>query len=297
MPPGHESREESEKKEELLRKIDKIIRYRTPPVPVVVLFVIISYFILRPYPAFYTVSSILIVSSAAILPVLYFIKKESKSLNIKTIHLILTSCYTGETIGILFVFYLWRPILIYYLGGGIVFMLGLAFLTYIISTIPIYDSKKYAYYFFSLVVSVLIIFGLLEYLGIYPVYPNYPVEHLYHTNQIVPLLLSSLIVISLITILQFRFQSFWDMFRKQSYELKEFNKSLDQKIKERTRQLEEAKSELEIKVEERTKDLDEKIEELEKFRKLSIGRELKMIELKKRIDELESGTTRNKNDK
>lgn len=46
---------------------------------------------------------------------------------------------------------------------------------------------------------------------------------------------------------------------------------------------------LEKKVEERTKELQKRIEELEKFHKLTIGRELKMVELKKKIRELEKG--------
>jgi len=45
--------------------------------------------------------------------------------------------------------------------------------------------------------------------------------------------------------------------------------------------------ELEKTVVKRTKELQSKLEELEKFSKLSIGRELKMVELKKRIAELE----------
>jgi PAS domain S-box-containing protein len=43
---------------------------------------------------------------------------------------------------------------------------------------------------------------------------------------------------------------------------------------------------LEEKVRERTKELQEKIKELEKFHKLAVGRELKMIELKKEIKRL-----------
>lgn len=44
---------------------------------------------------------------------------------------------------------------------------------------------------------------------------------------------------------------------------------------------------LEKKVEEKTKELKEKIEELEQFNKFAVGRELKMLELKKRLKELE----------
>jgi len=44
--------------------------------------------------------------------------------------------------------------------------------------------------------------------------------------------------------------------------------------------------EVEAKVEERTKELQKKMEELERFNKIIIGRELKMIELKKEIKEL-----------
>lgn len=43
---------------------------------------------------------------------------------------------------------------------------------------------------------------------------------------------------------------------------------------------------LEQKVEERTKELQERVEELEKFHKLTVGRELKMMELKKEIKEM-----------
>ncbi|MCK5281897.1 MAG: HAMP domain-containing protein [Nanoarchaeota archaeon] len=51
--------------------------------------------------------------------------------------------------------------------------------------------------------------------------------------------------------------------------------------------LEKYSKELEKKVKERTKELEDKNMELEKFNKLAVGRELKMIELKKRINELD----------
>ncbi|MCK4519313.1 MAG: hypothetical protein KAU12_04245 [Candidatus Omnitrophica bacterium] len=56
-------------------------------------------------------------------------------------------------------------------------------------------------------------------------------------------------------------------------------------VEEKTRGLEELKSKLEIKVKERTSELEEKVKELEKFNRLTVGRELRMMELKKRMKE------------
>jgi len=62
--------------------------------------------------------------------------------------------------------------------------------------------------------------------------------------------------------------------------------SLEIKVAARTRELEELSKSLEEQVEERTQKLQEKIEELEKFNRLTVGRELKMIELKEEIERL-----------
>lgn len=63
-------------------------------------------------------------------------------------------------------------------------------------------------------------------------------------------------------------------------------RSLDEEDKRKTEELEKAKVALEEKVKERTKKLQEKIEELEKFQKFAAGREIKMIALKKEIENL-----------
>ncbi len=76
-------------------------------------------------------------------------------------------------------------------------------------------------------------------------------------------------------------------------EIKELISILEIKVKARTRAVEEERAGLAEKIKERTselekerKELAENMEELEKFQKLAIGREMKMIELKKELNEL-----------
>jgi C4-dicarboxylate-specific signal transduction histidine kinase len=68
--------------------------------------------------------------------------------------------------------------------------------------------------------------------------------------------------------------------------LKKVNTALEAKVRERTKELQSLADTLDIQVKEKTQALEEKIEELEKFNKLAIGRELKMIDLKEENKEL-----------
>lgn len=61
---------------------------------------------------------------------------------------------------------------------------------------------------------------------------------------------------------------------------------LEIKVRARTRELRMLADSLEKQVKERTKALQERIKELEKFQKLIVGRELKMVELKKEMKRL-----------
>ncbi len=69
-------------------------------------------------------------------------------------------------------------------------------------------------------------------------------------------------------------------------ELEGAKTSLEIRVKERTEQLKTLTEGLEGKVKERTKELQLKIDELEKFQRLTIGREVAMVELKKEIKKI-----------
>lgn len=71
-----------------------------------------------------------------------------------------------------------------------------------------------------------------------------------------------------------------------------FNK-MTSDLKKSKRELEKYSESLEMKVKKRTKELEQKNEELARFNRLAVGRELRMVELKKKIEELE-GKLKNK---
>lgn len=66
-------------------------------------------------------------------------------------------------------------------------------------------------------------------------------------------------------------------------ELEESRNILEIKVTARTKELQDLTKDLEDKVAERTKELQIRINELERFRRLTVGRELRMIDLKKEL--------------
>jgi len=82
-------------------------------------------------------------------------------------------------------------------------------------------------------------------------------------------------------------------FNRMIKEMKEARETLEEEklvleiiVGARTKRLKELTEKLEKEVEERTKELKKRIEELEKFHQLTVGRELKMKELKEEIEKL-----------
>jgi len=66
---------------------------------------------------------------------------------------------------------------------------------------------------------------------------------------------------------------------------------LETKVKARTKRLEELSRDLELQIDNKTKELNDKIAELERFNDLAVGRELRMVELKKEIEILRQGVS------
>lgn len=75
--------------------------------------------------------------------------------------------------------------------------------------------------------------------------------------------------------------------------LQETNTVLEIKVNARTRELRELANRLEAKAQERTEELQSRVKELEKFRRFIVGRELKMMELKKELKRLQQSQENN----
>jgi methyl-accepting chemotaxis protein len=80
---------------------------------------------------------------------------------------------------------------------------------------------------------------------------------------------------------------------KESHKaLEESKQVLEVKVEARTKALKELAESLEEKVRERTKELQARLAELERYHRLTVGRELKMRELKEEIKKLEENLTK-----
>ena len=285
-PQEKELKREISNKEQALERVERVLRQRTfvalISVPFLVFLQKFSHFFSPPLLVLFTIIIF------GIFPVGYFIKKKKEALTANNICLLLALTFTIELICVLTIFYLLIPLLIYYFGNLLLSMVFVLTLFVIVSN-PVFNNRKYSYFFFILSCLALLVFGVFDY---------------YRVRQLDRIVFSLVISFMFISVVQFYLDNFWNMFRRQTEELEELNEKLEQRVMERTRELEEAKTALEIKVKARTKELEElaenleaqvkertkqlqkRVSELESFQKLTVGREVKMVELKKETEKL-----------
>lgn len=82
------------------------------------------------------------------------------------------------------------------------------------------------------------------------------------------------------------FNQMADSLQKSREKLEETKKILKIRVKAKTRELRELNHQLEKRVKKRTQELQHRVEDLERFHRLAVGRETRMIELKEKIEEL-----------
>jgi hypothetical protein len=128
--------------------------------------------------------------------------------------------------------------------------------------------------------------GLISLLSYIFLFFNYPQKEIIIPTIDLPLLFLTFLMFSLIAQnLQKHYVSLLDA----QEEIETAKATLEVKVAARTRELKELSEGLEEQVKGRTKELQGKLEELERFHRLTVGRELKMISLKEEIKKLKKG--------
>lgn len=292
------------RKQKALKSVERIVRQRKPSILLIPLCFIFSNIILRNFLQHIVLRNLIWISMAILIclifPSAYFIRRRKESLSADNIYFIIAVNFSIELVFLMLAFYLTAPMVMYYFGS-LILIVAPTLIIYNIVSNPIFNSRKYSTFFFLLSCLFLAIFFLLEYFNLYPLSSfSFPVK----SSEPGVVIVSFLLGLVFLAITQFYVDNFWEMLRRQTRELETLNEKLEQRVQERTSELQTAKSILEIKVkartgeleeltkglevkvQERTQELQKRVDELEKFHKLTVGRELKMTELKKEIGKL-----------
>lgn len=111
-------------------------------------------------------------------------------------------------------------------------------------------------------------------------------------------IINAFILFGIVTLLYVfsRYQRTMKELQEANKKLERSKEILEEKVRERTKELETLSKEQEKIIAERTKEAQGKLVELEKFQKLAVGRELKMVDLKKEVNRLGGEVANLRND-
>jgi uncharacterized membrane protein len=185
------------------------------------------------------------------------------------------------------------PILavIVYLIGGVEWIGGMFFLFPIVFTSVFFSRKRaliissFAVFYYLLVVIPPFI-NLIPYSDYYFIQEELHKDITYVTINTVYFIFTFYLISIIANIPVDMLKKKTQLLRKAKNNLEKERESLEAKVRDRTKELEDEKKHLSEKVKERTNDLQSRVDELERFHSLVKDRELKMVELKKEIEEL-----------
>jgi len=188
---------------------------------------------------------------------------------------------------------------IHYLGG--IEWIGVFFYALILASSGNFLPKKRTYVLYFITIFSYSALALLEY---FQVLPHLAVFGYFQEFYRDPHFILTQILVSAASLffITENCASYSEKLKKKQQELikaqaqlGEEKKVLEVKVKARTKELEDLTEKQEDIIKERTKEAQEKLEELEKFQKLSVGREIRMIELKKEIKKLNEALEKQEN--
>lgn len=179
---------------------------------------------------------------------------------------------------------------IHFLGG--VEWIGAVFYLAVLSWASAILSKNKVFVLSFMAVSFYLALALLECSGLLP-HNSLLDSHSGLYQNTTYILVQALVLIIIFLFVSQNYGTLANNFRESKKRLLNYQERLEEaksvleiRVHSRTRELQKLANNLEEEVSRRTKEAQARVEELERFKRLAVGRELKMVELKKEIEKL-----------